>query len=61
MHVPVPVHAPVQPENDEPVLAFAVRVTVVLALYVAEHVLPQLIPPGVLVIVPDPVFETLSV
>src|SRR5271166_6299517 len=49
---PVPVHAPPQPENPEPPPAFAVSVTWVPLLKVAEQVVGQLTPAGVLVTVP---------
>jgi hypothetical protein len=57
LHVPVPVQAPDQPANVEPAFAAAVRVTMVPLLKLALHVAPQLIPPGLLVIIPPPVPE----
>jgi hypothetical protein len=54
-HVPVPVHAPDQPVNVEPVLAVAVSVTGVALAKLALHVVPQLMPEGLLVTVPVPV------
>jgi hypothetical protein len=54
VHVAVPVHAPVHPPNDEPVAAAAVSVTVVPPAKLAEQVVPQLMPAGLLVTVPEP-------
>jgi hypothetical protein len=53
-HVPVPLQAPDQPANVEPVLGVAVSVTGVPLAKLALHVCPQLMPEGVLVIVPAP-------
>jgi hypothetical protein len=63
VQVEVPLHAPDQPENVEPVAAVAVRVTLVPDAKEAEQVAPQLIPAGLDVTVPDPVpaFVTVSV
>jgi hypothetical protein len=55
LQVPVPLHAPDQPANVEPVAGVAVRVTAVPAVKLALHVWPQLIPAGVLLTVPEPV------
>jgi phage tail protein X len=55
LHDPVPLQAPPQPANVEPEPATCVRVTTVPLLKFALHVLGQLIPVGLLVIVPDPV------
>ena len=52
---PIPAHAPDQPVKLEPEAGVAVSVTVVPLLYVAAHVIPQLIPEGDDVIVPAPV------
>ena len=52
VHVPVPVHAPLQPANVEPDAGVALKVTTVPLLKEAEQVLPQLIPAGLLVTVP---------
>jgi hypothetical protein len=62
VQVPVPEHAPVQPVNLEVPDCDAVSVTLCPAAYLAEHVLPQLIPDGALVTVPEPVpaFTTVS-
>ena len=59
----VPVQAPDQPMNVEPVAGLAVSVTVVLAGKVAVQVLPQLMPLGVLVTepVPEPSLVTVMV
>jgi hypothetical protein len=57
MQVPVPEHAPDQPEKVFPLLAEAVRVTDVPELKLAEHVEPQLIMPSLLVTVPAPVSD----
>jgi len=55
VHAAVPVHAPPQPVNDEPLEAAAVRVTEVPLEKFALHVLPQLTPAGDEVTVPAPV------
>jgi hypothetical protein len=54
VHVPVPVHAPLQPVKVAPAAGVAVSVTAVPLLKAAEHVVPQLMPAGALVTVPDP-------
>jgi hypothetical protein len=54
LHVPVPLHAPDQPENVDPVLGVAVSVMEVPAAKPALHVWPQLIPDGALLTVPEP-------
>ena len=58
----VPVHAPLQPVNVEPLAAAAERVTDVPLEKLALHALPQLTPAGdeVTVPAPVPVFVTLS-
>jgi len=53
--LPVPVQAPLQPVNVEPVAGVAVRVTFVPRLKLALHVAPQLMPAGDEVTVPLPV------
>ena len=53
--VPVPVQAPDQPAKVEPVAGAAVRVTDAPLLKLALQVDPQLIPAGLLVMVPAPV------
>jgi hypothetical protein len=55
VQVPVPVHAPLQPANVEPLVAAAVSVTEVPLAKFALHVAPQLIPAGDDVTVPAPV------
>jgi len=52
--VAVPVHAPLQPTNPNPVAGAAVRVTCETFVNVPEHVPGQLIPVGLLVTVPVP-------
>jgi hypothetical protein len=56
-HVPVPVQpaAPLHPANVDPVAAAAVSTTTWPLVKLAEHVVPQLIPAGLLVTVPVPV------
>lgn len=51
---PVPEHAPDQPANVLPALGVAVSVTDVPGSKVAEQVLPQVMPAGLLVTVPPP-------
>ncbi len=58
---PVPLQAPPQPANVEPPVGVAVSVTVVPLGNVALHVVPQLMPPGLLVTVPVPVPFLLTV
>ena len=62
VHVPVPVHAPLQPANVEPLAAAALSVTDAVLEKLALHVAPQLIPAGFDVTVPLPVpfFVTVS-
>jgi hypothetical protein len=55
LHAPVPLQAPLQPANVEPVSGAAVKLTTVPLAKLAEHVAPQEIPEGVLVTVPVPV------
>jgi hypothetical protein len=61
-HVPVPLQAPVQPVKAERYPGVAVRVTSEPYPKLALHVLPQLMPLGLLVTVPVPVpdFETVK-
>ncbi len=54
-HVAEPVQAPVQPANVDPALAVAVSVTGLPPVNIALHVVPQLMPAGLLVITPEPV------
>jgi hypothetical protein len=58
----VPVHAPFQPANVEPVFGAALSVTVVPLARFAVHALPQLMPAGdeVTVPVPAPILVILS-
>jgi hypothetical protein len=55
VHVAVPVHPPVHPANVEPELGVAVSATAVPLAKLALHVVPQLMPEGLLVTVPVPV------
>ena len=55
VHDAVPVHAPDHPPNVEPAAGVAVKVTFEPLLKLALHVVPQLIPAGLLVTVPLPV------
>ena len=52
--VEIPLHAPLQPLKVEPLAGFAVSVTVLFVAKLAEQVLPQLMPAGLLVTVPEP-------
>ena len=62
VQVPVPLHpSPLQPVKVEPRAAVAVRVTLVPKSKAALHVVPQLIPAGLLVTVPLPVPAWLTV
>ena len=58
---PVPVQAPLQPVNVDPVAGAAVTVTVVPLANDVAHVLPQEMPVGVLVTVPLPVPDFVTV
>ena len=53
-HVPVPLHAPLQPANLEPEEGVAVNVTAAPLLKAALHVDPQLMAEGVEVTAPEP-------
>src|SRR5437868_2055194 len=55
LQVPVPVQAPLQPLNVDPLSGAAVSVTTVPAVKLAEHVDPQLTPAGLLLTLPLPV------
>ena len=57
----VPVQAPLQPANAERFAGVAFNVTTVPPLKAALHALPQLIPPGLELTVPEPVPATLAV
>jgi len=61
LHGVVPEHAPVHPVKVEPLLGFAVSVTDVPMVKLALHVDPQLMPAGLLVCVPVPVPEFVTV
>jgi hypothetical protein len=50
----LPEHPCCQPRNRDPLSGFALSVTVVLGSKRALHVVPQLMPAGLLVIVPMP-------
>jgi hypothetical protein len=54
LQVDVPLHEPDQPANLEPDFGLAVSVIDFPLAYLALHVFPQLIPDGLLVIVPEP-------
>jgi hypothetical protein len=54
-HDVVPLHAPDQPLNVDPAVGVAVRVTAVPLEKLALHVVPQLMPAGLLVTEPVPV------
>jgi len=55
VQAPVPVQAPDQPAKVEPAAGVAVSVWDVPLLMLAEQIVPQLMPKGVLVTVPVPV------
>ena len=57
----MPEHGPVQPVKVESALGFAFNVTDVPVAKLALHVCPQLIPVGVLVTVPVPLPEVVTV
>src|SRR5215831_3319694 len=62
VQVPVPVHPPpLQPENVEPAAGVAVKVTAVPLANGAEQVVPQEMPVGMLVTVPEPAPALLTV
>ena len=52
VHVPVPLHAPLQPTNVEPVIGVAVSVTIVPLMKDSEQSVPQSMPAGDDVTVP---------
>ena len=55
VHGAVPVHPPLHPANVEPAPGVAVSVRAVPLAYVPLQALPQAIPVGSLVMVPEPV------
>jgi hypothetical protein len=55
LQAPVPLQAPPQPANVEPESGVAAKLTTVPLAKLAEHVVPQEIPEGVLVTAPVPV------
>jgi len=61
VHVPVPLHGPVQPAKRELSSGFAVSVTDVPLRNFALHISPQLMPAGVLVTAPVPLPEAVTV
>lgn len=61
VQVVVPVQAPLHPPNFAPLVGVAVRVTEVPLENMALQVLPQLIPAGLLVTVPVPLPERVTV
>jgi hypothetical protein len=61
LHVEVPAHAPDQPANAALDAGDALSVTTVPAANVALHVVPQLMPDGLLEMVPAPVPELCAV
>ena len=61
VHVVISLHAPDHPEKDALEAATAVSVTTVPAEKVAWQVEPQLMPEGLLVMLPDPEPEVVTV
>jgi hypothetical protein len=61
VHVPVPEQGPVHPAKTELAPGIAVSVTEVPAAKFAAHAEPQLIPDGLLVTVPVPVPDSVTV
>ncbi len=62
MQAPVPLQAPPQPANVDPPVAVAASVTELPLRKLAEQVLPQVMPLGLLVTVPlpPPIFTTVK-
>jgi hypothetical protein len=63
LHAPVPLQAPPQPAKVEPESGVAAKLTTVPLAKLAEHVVPQEVPEGVLVTVPvpSPLLDTVRV
>ena len=61
LQAPVPVQLPFQPVKVAPAAGAAVKLTVVPLVNEAEQVAPQLMPAGVLVTVPLPVPDFITV
>jgi hypothetical protein len=61
LQVDVPLQAPVQPAKVELAAGVGVSVTAVPAAKLAAHVVPQLMPAGVLAMLPVPVPEGVTV
>ena len=61
LHAPVPVQPPDHPPNVEVDPGASLSVTTVPAANVYWHVVPQLMPAGLLVMVPAPVPESFTV
>jgi hypothetical protein len=61
LHVDVPLHPPDHPANVALVPGAAVSVTTVPAEKLATQVVPQLMPEGLLVMLPEPVPELATV
>jgi hypothetical protein len=60
VHACVPAHAPPQPKNTWPPSAVALSVTEALALNVKLQFVPQLIPVGVDITLPEPALVMVS-
>jgi hypothetical protein len=58
MHEAVPLQAPLHPAKVDPTSGFAVSVTLVPSLYGSLQSVPQSMPVGMLITVPEPVFES---
>jgi phage tail protein X len=58
VHFPTPEQAPLHPENESPAAGVAVSVTEEPAAKLALQVVPQLMPAGVLLTVPDRLDDT---
>ena len=60
LQVDVPLHPPVHPANVELDAGAAASVTAAPAEKLATHVVPQLMPAGLLVMLPEPVPELVT-